>query len=159
MLAFRGCEDAANLTDKLVLRPETTGMIEEVLHLARHVAKPSRRANYDGIVVGKLPGLSDRRGLVQLVTSLAGNLFRYEFRNALDDRVRGRVAGPQGDRLSHPLDVTVRRVVEHKNAYHGLPSIVPLLDATARQPSRPLMCNAWQLDQMNDAVEGQYGSV
>src|SRR5215510_13494725 len=53
------------------------------------------------------------------VTSLAGNLFRHEFRNALDDRVGGQVAGPQGNRLSHPLDVTERRVVEHKYAYRG----------------------------------------
>src|SRR5262245_27454594 len=131
MLAFRRCEDAPNLADKLVLRPETTGLIEEVLHLTRHVAKPSRRANDDCIVVRKLPWLSDRRGLIELVTSLAGNLFRHEFRNALDDDVRGRVVGPRGDRLGHALDMTVRRVIEHKNAYHRRPSIDPLHEAAA----------------------------
>src|SRR5262245_24567597 len=118
MLAFRRCEDAPDLADKFVLRPEATSLIEEVLHLTRHIAKPSGRANDDGIVVGKLQRLSDRRDLVQLVTSLAGNLFRHEFRNAFDDDVCGRVARPRGDRLSHALDMTIRRVIEHKNAYH-----------------------------------------
>src|SRR5262245_3839185 len=131
MLAFRRCEDAPNLADKLVLRPEATGLIEEVLHLARHVAKPSRRANDDCIVVRKLLWLSDRCGLIELVTSLAGNLFRHEFRNAFYDDVRNRVMGPHGDRLSHALDMTVGRVIEHKNAYHRWPSTDPLHEAAA----------------------------
>src|SRR5262245_25885106 len=118
MLAFRRCEDASNLANKLVLRPEATGLIEEVLYLTRHVAKPSRRANDDGIVIDKLARPSNRRDLVQLVPRLAGNLFRHELRDAPDDDVRGHVTRPRGDRLGHALDMTVRRVIEHKNAYH-----------------------------------------
>src|SRR5262245_61964976 len=112
MLAFRRCEDTSDLADKFVLRPEATGLIEEVLHLTRHIAKPSGRANDDGIVVGKLQRLSDRRDLVQLVTSFAGDLFRHEFRNALKDDVRCHVEGSRGDRLSHAFDMTVRRTIE-----------------------------------------------
>ena len=63
--AGRG-EDAADLADERAFHPQPAGLVEEVAHLAGHVAEARRRAEDDGVVVAQLVRRGDRRLLVEL---------------------------------------------------------------------------------------------
>jgi len=59
--------------------PQAAGLIEELLHLRRHVSETSRRAKNDGVIVCEIVDLGDRRLLVELEVRLARDLLRHEF--------------------------------------------------------------------------------
>ena len=54
MLRRAGCEDGADLADQGSAHPEAAGLVEEVLHLRRHIAETGRRSENDGVVIGEL---------------------------------------------------------------------------------------------------------
>jgi hypothetical protein len=63
--------------------PEPAGLVEEVLHLARHDAEPRRRREDDAVVGGQLLDGGDRRRLVELVIGGLRHLLGHEFGYAL----------------------------------------------------------------------------
>src|SRR5262249_22484395 len=119
VLGGGGREDTGDLADETALQPQAAGLVEEALHLARHVAEARGRPEDDGVVVGEVLDLRDRRLLVELETGLAREVFGYGFRNAQDGGLRSGVAHARGDFLRHALDVAVGRVIEYEDVCHG----------------------------------------
>src|SRR3546814_11840931 len=71
-------------TSDLALRPQAAGLVEEVLHLRRHVAIAGRRPDDDGVVVRQLVDGRDRRRLIQLEARILRDVLRHQFRSQLD---------------------------------------------------------------------------
>src|SRR3954454_16822620 len=118
VLGGRGREHRADLADERALHPEPAGLVEEVLHLRRHVAVARAGAEDDGVVVRQLVDRGDGRGLVELEAGLAGDLLGHELGHPLHDRLGAAFPRPFGGGVGHRLDVAVGRVVEHENLGH-----------------------------------------
>ena len=58
------CEDAADLADELAACPEGSCLVEEIPHLAGHVAKARRHAKDHGVVIGEFMRSGDGGGLI-----------------------------------------------------------------------------------------------
>jgi len=126
MLGGGAGEYAADLADQGAIHPQAAGLIEEVAHLRRHVAEPGRGAEDDGIVVGQLGRLGDRRRLIEPDAGLARGVLGHQLRDPLDGYVGAADAfGAFRDGVCHRLDMAIARIVENQNLGHHLPPDVP----------------------------------
>ena len=117
-VAGRG-EGAADLAVQRALDPEAAGLIEEIRHLRRHAAEAGAGADDDGVVVGEVLDLGDRRSLIELVIRGFGDFGRHQFGHALDvDRGAG-FARAFGDGVRHRFDMAVGGIIEDENFCHG----------------------------------------
>ena len=108
-------KDAGDLADERAAHPQAAGLVEKIAHLRRHIAEARRRAEDDGVVVAEFLGRSDGRRLVNLRAVFFRDLFRHEFRHALErhfDAVNGARAFRDG--FGHGFDVAVHGVIENE---------------------------------------------
>ena len=97
--------------------PERPGLVEEVPHLRGHVAEAGRRAEDDGVVVGELLRVGDRRRLIDLHAGAAHDLLRHQLGHALDGDLHAvDGAGAMRDRIGQRLDVAVGAVIENEQS-------------------------------------------
>ena len=89
------------------MRPEVTGLIDEILHLCRHIAEPRRCPKDDGIVIDEIVDLRERRDLVELVMRGDSDLARHELRHALDVYLGASATRAVGLREGHPFDMPI----------------------------------------------------
>ena len=119
VLALRAGEDAPDLAEQRVLRPERTGLVEEVPHLRAHVPESRRHAEDDALVVAELERVRDGRPLVELVVVLPGDVVGDELGDALDVHIRARdFRGSLGLCVGHLFDVAPAAVVENEHVSH-----------------------------------------
>src|SRR5215470_4016159 len=76
VLARGAAEHAPDLAHQRSARPEVAGLVEEIAHLRRHIAKARRRAEDDCIVLLELIRGSERGGLIELEAGRLGHFQR-----------------------------------------------------------------------------------
>ena len=119
MLARGRGEHRAYLSDQFVLRPQVTGLIDEILHLRRHIAEPRRCPKDDGIVIDEIVDLRDRSDLVELVVRGESDLAWHELRHALDVHIAASATCSVGLGEGHPFDMPITRIVKHQYLGHA----------------------------------------
>jgi len=96
--------------------PEGAGLIPEIAHLRRHVAKARGRAHDDRVVLGQLVHRRNWSFLIQLDPDLPGLLFRNQFRHTFDHDFDALHLGGAGRHLAgQRFDVAVHAVVQHQH--------------------------------------------
>lgn len=100
---------------------ERTGLVEEVAHLARHVAESRWRAEHNRVVLREFHGTGlGKRGHTcpELLQHVVGQVFRH----SLDRRVdTGYIVNAFRGGLRHAFDVPVQAVNEDEDLGHGAP--------------------------------------
>jgi len=121
MLGSGRSEGTAYLADQRALHPQAAGLIQECRCLRRDAPESGRRADNNGVVIGKLGDHGNRRLLVQLEVSGLGDLLWHGFRNPLDVDRGARGARAFGDGFRHRFDMAIRGIVQNQNFGHSRP--------------------------------------
>jgi hypothetical protein len=135
MLAGGRGKDGTDFADQLVLGPQVSCLVNEALHLRRHVAIARGGAEDDCVVLEKIVDPGNRSDLVELVTGGLRLHAGHKFRHPLDVDLGAGDARPFGLCFGHPFDMAEARIVEHQYLDHGIRLSVGLTPhrwATAR---------------------------
>lgn len=87
--------------------PERAGLVDEVLHLRRHVSVACACAKDDGVILGQFLYGSDQSTLVELVAGVFRHIRRDQLRHSLDNHVGAGFASPFCHGVRHGFDVSV----------------------------------------------------
>ena len=115
------------------LGPKAAGLVREIAHLRGDRAEAGAGADDDRVIVRQFVDGGDRSRLVDLVIGSLGDVFRNQFRHALDgDLGTGRLRA-FGDGIGHGFDMAVSRIIKDENLRHLLSSLKHRVEFRARR--------------------------